>query len=60
MVYIYILELENYKYYVGKTTNPNFRIDSHFNSNGSANKNFSSFYCDNCYASKHVNGKYLN
>jgi cellular nucleic acid-binding protein len=36
MVYIYILELENYKYYVGKTTNPDFRIDSHFNSNGSA------------------------
>jgi cellular nucleic acid-binding protein len=36
MVFIYILELENKKYYVGKTTNPNFRIDSHFNSNGSA------------------------
>jgi cellular nucleic acid-binding protein len=36
MVYIYILELENKKYYVGKTTNPDFRIESHFNSNGSA------------------------
>jgi predicted GIY-YIG superfamily endonuclease len=44
MVFIYILELENKKYYVGKTTDPNFRIDSHFNSNGSTNKNFSSFY----------------
>jgi len=36
MVYIYILKLENDKYYIGKTTNPSFRIDSHFNSNGSA------------------------
>ena len=35
MIFIYILELENKKYYVGKTTNPNFRIESHFNSNGS-------------------------
>jgi len=36
MVYIYILQLENGKYYVGKTINPSFRLDSHFNSNGSA------------------------
>ncbi len=36
MVYIYILQLENSKWYVGKTTNPNFRLESHFNSNGSA------------------------
>ena len=36
MVYIYVLNLENGKYYIGKTTNPSFRIDSHFNSNGSA------------------------
>lgn len=36
MVYIYILQLEQKKYYVGKTTNPSFRLDSHFNSNGSA------------------------
>jgi cellular nucleic acid-binding protein len=35
MVYIYILKLQNNKYYVGKTTNPNFRLESHFNSNGS-------------------------
>jgi hypothetical protein len=35
MIFIYILELENKKYYVGKTTNPDFRIESHFNSNGS-------------------------
>lgn len=36
MVYIYILKLEHGKYYVGKTINPSFRLDSHFNSNGSA------------------------
>jgi hypothetical protein len=36
MVYIYILRLEQGKYYVGKTNNPQFRIESHFNSNGSA------------------------
>ncbi len=36
MVYIYILQLEKGKYYVGKTINPYFRLGSHFNSNGSA------------------------
>jgi len=36
MVFIYILQLEQGKYYVGKTINPSFRLDSHFNSNGSA------------------------
>lgn len=36
MVSIYILELEESKYYVGKTTNHIFRIEKHFNSNGSA------------------------
>lgn len=35
MVYIYVLKLENNKYYVGKTTNPEFRIENHFNKNGS-------------------------
>jgi hypothetical protein len=35
MVFIYILQLQQGKYYVGKTTNPSFRIDSHFNANGS-------------------------
>ena len=35
MVFIYILELENNKYYVGKTTNPNFRLEQHFNNSGS-------------------------
>ena len=35
MLYIYILELSNGKYYVGKTSNPDFRLDKHFNSNGS-------------------------
>ena len=36
MVYIYILQLEKGKFYVGKTINPSFRLDSHFNSNGSS------------------------
>lgn len=36
MLYIYILELANKKYYVGKTVNPDFRLDQHFNSDGSA------------------------
>jgi len=35
MIYIYILKLESNKYYIGKTTNPKFRISSHFNSSGS-------------------------
>lgn len=36
MVFIYILQLEEGKYYVGKTSNPEFRIEKHFNLNGSA------------------------
>ena len=36
MVYIYILQLEQGKYYIGKTNNPQFRIESHFNFKGSA------------------------
>lgn len=35
MVFIYILQLELNKYYIGKTNNPGIRLDSHFNSNGS-------------------------
>lgn len=35
-VNIYILKLEKDKYYIGKTQNPDFRIDDHFNANGSA------------------------
>ena len=35
MLFIYILELENKKYYVGKTTNPNYRLEQHFNNSGS-------------------------
>ena len=35
MVFIYILQLELNKYYIGKTNNPDIRLDSHFNSNGS-------------------------
>ena len=36
MVFIYSLQLEQGKYYVGKTNNPTFRLDNHFKSNGSA------------------------
>lgn len=36
MVYIYILELMNNKYYIGKTNNPNFRLNNHFSLNGSS------------------------
>ncbi len=35
MVFIYVLQLEKDKYYIGKTNNPQFRLESHFNSNGS-------------------------
>lgn len=35
MLFVYILRLRCNKYYVGKTINPNFRIDSHFNYSGS-------------------------
>ena len=36
MVFIYVLQLENNKYYVGKTVNPAFRLNAHFNSHGSS------------------------
>jgi len=35
MVFIYALQLEQGKYYIGKTNNPQFRFENHFNSNGS-------------------------
>lgn len=35
MVFIYILLLKNNKYYIGKTNNPTFRLESHFTSKGS-------------------------
>ena len=35
MVFIYILLLELNKYYIGKTNNPDIRIDNHFNCYGS-------------------------
>jgi cellular nucleic acid-binding protein len=35
MIYIYTLKLEKGKYYIGKTSNPQFRLQSHFDSNGS-------------------------
>jgi len=34
MVYIYTLQLEEGKYYIGKTSNPDFRIEQHFQSDG--------------------------
>lgn len=34
-IYIYVLELENHKYYIGKTTNPDMRIGDHMVSIGS-------------------------
>ena len=36
MVYIYSLKLQSNKYYIGKTDNPNFRLENHFDSSGSA------------------------
>lgn len=36
MLYIYILELESNKYYIGKTSNPQFRLDEHFDGSASA------------------------
>ena len=35
MVFIYIIKLEKEKYYIGKTNNPQFRLEQHFNSVGS-------------------------
>ena len=36
MVFIYALELNSKKYYIGKTTNPCFRFEQHFKSEGSS------------------------
>lgn len=36
MVFIYILQLNYGKFYVGKTDNPKFRLDSHFKNGGCA------------------------
>ena len=35
MVYIYVLQLQKNKYYVGKTTNPKMRLETHFDEGGS-------------------------
>lgn len=35
MVYIYVLKLQEGKYYIGKTSNPQFRLESHFSNSGS-------------------------
>ena len=36
MIYIYAIKLEKGKYYIGKTCSPQFRLQSHFDSNGSS------------------------
>ena len=36
MVFIYVLKCEKNKYYVGKTENPHYRLESHFSEGGSA------------------------
>ncbi len=36
MVFIYSLKLTTNKYYIGKTDSPNFRLQDHFDSSGSA------------------------
>ena len=36
MIYIYVLLLEQNKYYIGKTTNPSFRLEQHIKSSGSS------------------------
>ena len=36
MLYIYALKLTQNKYYIGKTKNPDIRIETHFNHKGSA------------------------
>ena len=35
MIFVYVLLLQNNKYYIGRTSNPQFRIEEHFNLNGS-------------------------
>ena len=39
MVFVYILRLENEKFYIGKTTKPEFRIEQHFDLCGLKNIN---------------------
>lgn len=36
MIYIYVLKLKYEKYYIGKTKNPYFRLNQHFQNKGSA------------------------
>ena len=35
MVFIYVLKCQNNKFYVGKTENPDYRLESHFAEGGS-------------------------
>ena len=34
MLFIYVIHLQNDKYYIGKTVNPHFRFETHFTNNG--------------------------
>ena len=36
MIYIYAIKLEKDKYYIGKISNPQFLLQSHFDSNVSS------------------------
>ena len=36
MLYIYVLKLDRNEYYVGKTSNHDFRLETHFDVGGSA------------------------
>ena len=36
MVFIYVLKCQKDKYYVGKTENPDYRLESHFMEGGSS------------------------
>lgn len=44
MVYIYVLELTNNKYYIGKTNNPDFRLAQHFNDESNFKLKYKSSY----------------
>ena len=35
MIYVYAVKCQNEKWYIGKTTNPKFRLEQHFDSQGS-------------------------
>ena len=62
MLFIYVLQLENNKYYIGKTINPEFRLNHHFRSSNSEwTKKYKPMhvlelipYCDSVNEDKHT------